>query len=266
MGVKGRGGIVLLVVLVLALLLGCQNLRRNEPPVASFELSADEVYVGETVIFDASSSFDPDGAIVSYEWDFGDDSTGQGKVVSHAYTQPGEYKVTLTVRDERGGTASAQGIVCVRDPEHDAETPPAPGAPVARFTFSPPNPVVGEEVWFDASGSYDPDGYIVTYFWDFGDGDIGEGVEAAHIFVEEGIYTVVLEVEDDMGLIGRATTRITVRPGESLPALKKAWNPATQGSLGKSVQTWEAKEVGERIWFNPRGEASENRIGQVKGG
>lgn len=204
---KGRG-LAAVVVLGLAFLSGCQNLRRNEPPVASFELSADEVYVGETVIFDASSSLDPDGTILDFAWDFGDGNKGNGIIVTHAYAEPGTYTVTLTVTDAQGAAGTSQALVNV------LPMPEGGSLPVARFTFFPPTPRVGEEVMFDASASTD-DGKIVTYFWDFGDGDIGEGVQVIHVYVEAGTYSVVLEVEDDSGLIGRAVAQITVQPGEA---------------------------------------------------
>ncbi|RLG56894.1 MAG: hypothetical protein DRN83_03065 [Hadesarchaea archaeon] len=56
-----------------------------------------------TVEFDASGSYDPDGAIVSYSWDFGDGTTGSGVTVSHTYTA-GTYTATLTVTDTDGLT------------------------------------------------------------------------------------------------------------------------------------------------------------------
>lgn len=61
--------------------------------------------VGATVTFDASGSFDNLG-IASYEWDFGDGATGTSVSISHAYSNPGVYDVTLTVIDEAGNTGT----------------------------------------------------------------------------------------------------------------------------------------------------------------
>lgn len=79
-----------------------------------------------------------------------------------------------------------------------------PLLPVASFT-QPTNPVIGEEITFDASASYDPDGGplgnpdgIVTYHWDF-DGEPDNGVKVSHSFPEAKTYTVTLIVTDDEG-------------------------------------------------------------------
>ncbi len=69
-------------------------------PVAQFKASKTVIGVGETIIFNASSSYDPDGNIVSYVWDLGE-GTFKGKVITqHTYTKEGNYKVILTVTDD----------------------------------------------------------------------------------------------------------------------------------------------------------------------
>ena len=70
----------------------------NDPPVASFAYSCS----GLTCDFDGSGSSDPDGTIVSYDWDFGDETTGSGVTVSHTYAEEGTYTVVLTVTDDDG--------------------------------------------------------------------------------------------------------------------------------------------------------------------
>jgi hypothetical protein len=61
--------------------------------------------------FNGSASYDPDGEIVEYFWNFGDGTHGFGEVTSHSYTVPGEYNVTLTVTDNYG-KIDQDSIVC----------------------------------------------------------------------------------------------------------------------------------------------------------
>ncbi len=72
------------------------------PPIARFDFSPAKPKAGEAVTFNASKSFDPDGEIVRYEWDFGDGSSGVGRVVNHTFEKPGRYEVTLKVYDDDG--------------------------------------------------------------------------------------------------------------------------------------------------------------------
>ena len=90
------------------------NIYSNQPPVALFTYSPQNPVIGEEITFDASDSYDPDGEIVSYEWDFGDDSTGNGEVVTHAYSSADAYTVTLTVTDDDGVTDSTSKVVNVK--------------------------------------------------------------------------------------------------------------------------------------------------------
>jgi PKD repeat protein len=71
--------------------------------------------VGIPLAFDGRRSFDPDGSIVSYEWDFGDGSTGMGSQLAHTYSEAGMYTVTLTVTDDGGATAQDTATVAIVD-------------------------------------------------------------------------------------------------------------------------------------------------------
>jgi len=91
--------------------------EENIPPHAEItcsaawepELGAYVAYVGETIRFDAEASYDPDGEIVHYSWNFGDETSAMGDTVQKQYFTPGEYRVCLTVRDNRG----AEDTACV---------------------------------------------------------------------------------------------------------------------------------------------------------
>jgi len=72
------------------------------PPIASFDYSPKTPIVNESVTFNASASYDPDGTIAKYEWAFGDSQTSTGKIVTHTYNAPGTYTVSLKVIDNDG--------------------------------------------------------------------------------------------------------------------------------------------------------------------
>lgn len=90
------------------------------PPVASFTHAPSELLVDQTVTFNASESYDTDGTIVSYAWNFGDGTslTETDALTTHDYTEDGTYDVTLTVTDDDGLTNSAWKTITV-SPIHD---------------------------------------------------------------------------------------------------------------------------------------------------
>jgi len=71
----------------------------NKLPIANFSYSPVNPVVNETITFNASPSYDPDGYITKYEWDFGDGTNATGKIVTHSYSANGTYEVTLIVTD-----------------------------------------------------------------------------------------------------------------------------------------------------------------------
>ncbi len=81
--------------------------------------------------------------------------------------------------------------------------------------------VVFSTVSFDGSGSYDPDGTIVAYAWDYGDGGVGSGVTTTHSYNTVGPYTVTLTVTDNDGLTGTDTAQVTIlTPCQAIDDLK----------------------------------------------
>jgi len=87
----------------------------NQPPIANFTYYPEKPVVNQSVTFDASSSYDPDGKIIAYEWDFGDGNITNTteEVISHSYSESGSYKVTLTVRDDKGAKNSTTKMITV---------------------------------------------------------------------------------------------------------------------------------------------------------
>ncbi|MEA5117249.1 MAG: PKD domain-containing protein, partial [Propionicimonas sp.] len=165
----------------------------NQLPTAAFTSQVSDL----AVQFDGGGSSDPDGTIASYAWDFGDTGTGTGQTASHTYQQPGTYQVTLTVTDNRGGTATVT---------HSVQALAANQTPSAAFTST----VDRAKASFDASGSADPDGTIASYDWDFGDGEVGTGVSPNHTYAAPGTYTVKLTVTDNRGGTDTVSHALTV--------------------------------------------------------
>lgn len=85
--------------------------------------------------------------------------------------------------------------------------------PTASFTADPTSGVAPLTVDFDASGSNDSDGNIVSYAWDFGDGSTGSGMTTSHNYAAAGTYTVMLTVTDNDGAIDTDNQNITVSNG-----------------------------------------------------
>jgi len=111
-----KGPFLLGSALMLILLLGGCFLFPNQSPVAQFAALPPRGDAPLTVQFDAQGSYDSDGQIISWQWDFGDGEIGVGIVVSHRYIVPGSYTVRLTVNDNRGSTVSSTLILVVSDP------------------------------------------------------------------------------------------------------------------------------------------------------
>ncbi|MFQ6064779.1 MAG: PKD domain-containing protein [Candidatus Bathyarchaeia archaeon] len=199
-----------------------QTILLNEPPVALFTETAEIVYTGEIIAFSASDSYDPDGNITSYFWDFGDGTDATGVNVSHAYADDGFYTVTLFVTDDDGGTASKTAVKAVMN-----------RPPLASFTENPTTVLTGEIIHFNASDSYDPDGNITSYFWDFGDATDATGVNVSHAYADDGNYTVTLVVTDDDG---RTASKTAVRIVANRPPTALFTKNVTTANIDEAIR------------------------------
>lgn len=169
------------------------------PPNATFTYSPTAPLTDENVTFNAAASYDFDGQIVNYFWDFGDGNTGTGNVTVHSYADNGTYTVTLTITDNDGLNSTASDTIVVQN-----------RPPVASFTESAEIVDTNVVIHFNASESYDPDGSIVSYYWDFGDGTNATGMIVNHTYPDNGNYTVKLTVTDDDGASAIATDVKTI--------------------------------------------------------
>jgi len=165
----------------------------NQLPTAAFTHDAEDL----DVAFDATTSSDPDGTIVTWEWNFGDSSTGTGQTASHSYAAAGQYTVGLTVTDNRGGTRTVSHEITVLAPNQ---------LPTASFDWTAND----EKLSFDGGDSSDPDGTLVAYDWNFGDGGNGTGAGPNHTYAASGTYPVTLTVTDDRGGQHTSSQDVTV--------------------------------------------------------
>jgi PKD repeat protein len=161
------------------------------------------------VTFDGGASWDPDGAIVSYTWDWSDGCPStQGPIATHQFTHAGTFAVRLTVVDESGAVASATAPaeIANRPPYADAGGP---------YVTAP-----GGTLDFYAGGSHDSDGQIVEYRWNWGDGSpeqVTSNASVAHAYASAGEFTAVLTVVDDVGAAASDTAAVSVRASAPLP-------------------------------------------------
>jgi len=95
-------------------------------------------YVNAEINIDGSDSYDDDGSIVEYLWDFGDGTTGTGKSQTHTYTALGNYSIMLTVTDEHGGaSADSTYVTIAQSTNQSGSSEGLPG-----FEFEVPFPLV----------------------------------------------------------------------------------------------------------------------------
>jgi PKD repeat protein len=166
-----------------------EEVTPSNPPVAVIVPPA-PVTAGEPISLDGSTSTG-DNALVGFQWDFGDGSTGNTPIIEHTYTQAGVYNVTLTVTDIQGLIGSTTAQVQVNPP-----TKPIFPPPVASIN-APADAMVGDTITFDGSGSSAPG--APTFQWDMGDGTQFTGPVVSYAYPNAGTYNVTLTITNEGG-------------------------------------------------------------------
>lgn len=120
----------------------------NQAPVAVFSFAPADPALGDTVEFDASSSTDADGQIISYSWNFGEsgESSATSVLVSYDYSTTGTFAAVLMTTDDDGATSTATANIVIA----------APRVPIADH-------IVISEILFDAEGSDNKKEFIELY-------------------------------------------------------------------------------------------------------
>ena len=158
----------------------------NSPPNVSFDMSDSSPQSLENISF-TDRSVDADGAIVSWNWSFGDGNWSSEKSPTFRYSRSGEFLIRLSVVDDDGDSNSTQLTIHVRNLP-----------PLSDFTWVVANENSGTTVDF-TSIAVDRDGSIAQYQWVFGDGATSSIATPVYSFQGEGNYSVTLTVTDNSG-------------------------------------------------------------------
>ncbi|MBS3788982.1 PKD domain-containing protein [Candidatus Bipolaricaulota bacterium] len=197
---------------------------QNSEPVSECDYSPKEPKTDDSITFSGSDSYDSDGHIDRYKWDLDEygDTDEYGETIKHSFDSPGYKTVRLEVEDNDGATDSTTCSVKVEE-----ENEP----PTARCDVEQDRATVGESVSLDSSDSYDSDGQIDSYRWDFDrDGATDSYREdTSHSFESTGYQRVELEVEDNDGATDSTTCGINIKER----AIKISVN--VQNEKGKSI-------------------------------
>lgn len=153
------------------------------------------------ITFNASGTTDSesDMATLRYDWDMGDGTTDSGVVVTHQYSDKGEYTILLKVTDDDGETDEYSLSISILNI--------APEVVIEASTVTADE---DEVIYFYGGNSSDADGEIIEYRWLFDDGSEVYGPETERSFPEKGTHTVFLFVEDDYNAENFAIVKIVV--------------------------------------------------------
>lgn len=233
-----RGLLALLAISIsLALLLPLKAFSGGEVDLKQY-VSKDVVFVGETVTFGIGNIPIPG---ITVRWDFGDGSPeATGWPVTHTYEAPGEYRITANVTYSSGEQVpTIPTSLRVMATENE---PPQPQAAV-----SPRETVAGMSVTFDARASFDPDGEITRYLWDFDDGTTSSEITATHSYGHEGVYHIILTVTDngEMDASTIITLSVAAVPAIILPGIDRAI-PQPRGIAPRDISPLNYVDMG--VW------------------
>ena len=183
----------------------------NNPPVAD----AGGSYSGrmdDVIQFDSSGSKDDDGEIDFYRWNFGD---GSSEIIkenpTHSFSNDGTYIVTLTVIDNDGSSDSTTAQVDISYREYN---------PPSVNVLIPSNGKTGKTISFSSIGTVDPDGDVLSYLWDFGDGATSTEKDPTHKYKSAGKYLVNLKVSDNKYTEEKSGVITITKPSEESPGFE----------------------------------------------
>lgn len=171
-----------------------------------FEASGDRRAPAEMTFQATGKSAVPNDDLL-YRWDFGDGTSGQGAVAGHSYSVSGTYRVRVTITTGHGAVAEVSQDIAITNER-----------PLARIS-GPLIGTVGASLTVEGTGSGDPNGQIVGWLWNFGDGSSEtEGITASHTYADPGKYLVTLTVFDNEGETGSASYLVDIQGSTEPPS------------------------------------------------
>ena len=182
---------------------------KNNPPIAILSAFPNPALSKTQINFFGNTSYDLDGNITKYAWNFGDGTIiSQGRTTeSHVYSRPGVYQASLTVTDNIGDTSIANLLITVTN-----------RSPVARITYTSLTVKAPGSLTFNGDTSSDEDGIIVSYSWSVAGTIVASTPNATIDFTTEGSYIVSLTVTDDFGATNTANVTVNATaPDNILP-------------------------------------------------
>lgn len=197
------------------------KLNGSLSPVANFTYEPISPYTSEKVNF-TDQSYDLDGRIVNWTWEFGDGNLSYDSNPNHSYSDNGEYNVSLEITDDFGIKESISRYVIVNNEP-----------PTANFTINQTDIRSGDLIKF-TDKSYDPDGRIVNWTWDFGDGNTSYDENPTHRYMSDDNYLVRLSVEDDDGM--KAYKMKNIKVENAFPTSRFNYSPLEDITTEDTVQ------------------------------
>jgi len=180
---------------------------KNNAPIAILTAFPNPALSQTQVSFYGNTSYDIDGTIAKYAWDFGDTTTiSQGTAFeTHTYAKPGTYKAALTVTDNIGDSSTANLFINVTN-----------RSPVARITYTTLTVKAPGSLTFNGDTSSDIDGTIASYSWSVSGSVVATTPNTIINFTIQGTYIVSLTVTDDFGATNTASVTVNVTPPDNI--------------------------------------------------
>ncbi len=195
---------------------------------ASFAYSPASPTAGQAVQFTDTSA----GTPTTWLWNFDDETTSTAQNPNHAFATAGTYSVSLTVSNASGSNSINRTVVIA-----------SPSLPVAGFSFSPSNPVLGQTVQFSDASTGSP----TSWQWSFGDGASSTVQNPAYTYSHSGTQTVTLTIR--AGSNSDSTTKpITIGTSNVITAASPSYSDVAAAIAAASAGDTVIVPAGSATW------------------